>query len=182
MTRGPQAVPPRHVPRFFQIKDTLPAPPMNQPETEIVVDTPPGSPVRQLSVFLHNRVGALMSLVKLLGDNAIEVLGFSLQEFTEMTLARLVVSDPETTETLFMERGIAHSASVAVVVEIKEGSLAACLSALLAAEINIRVCFPLMARPGRGALVAFILDEPEIGADVLNKAGFHVLMQEELSR
>ena len=55
--------------------------------------TQAASPVKQLTVFLHNRVGALLALVKLLHDNKVEVLGFSVQDAVEMTLVRLVVTD-----------------------------------------------------------------------------------------
>jgi hypothetical protein len=39
-----------------------------------------GSAVRQFSVMLPNRVGALASLVKLLRSSAIEVIGLSVQD------------------------------------------------------------------------------------------------------
>lgn len=143
-----------------------------------------GTPVRQLSVFLHNRVGALMALVKLLHENSIEVLGLSVQESTELTLARLVVSDPETAETLFMEKGVPYAACVLTVVQLHpmEGTLVHCLSTLLAAEINIHFSYPLLVRPDVYPLLALYLDEPEMGADALSKAGFRVIMQEDLSR
>ena len=143
-----------------------------------------GTPVRQLSVFLHNRVGALMALVKLLHENSIEVLGLSVQESTELTLARLVVSDPETAETLFMEKGIPYAACVLTVVQLHpmEGTLVHCLATLLAAEINIHFSYPLLVRLEVYPLLALYLDEPEMASDVLSKAGFRIILQEDLSR
>ncbi|NEM51407.1 hypothetical protein G3V66_23930, partial [Escherichia coli] len=72
-------------------------------ETEIAPQSPY---VKQFSVFLINRAGALLSVVRLLEDAHVLVLGLSLQDSVDVTVARLVVSDPETVETLFMERGI----------------------------------------------------------------------------
>ncbi len=148
------------------------------------INTPAGTPVRQISVFLVNRVGALMSLVKLLQDNSIEVLGLSVQESTEMTLLRLVVSDPEQAETLFMEKGIAHASSVLTVVQLRPivGTLAECLAALLAAELNIHFSYPLLVRPDDFPLLALNIEAPDLAAEALNAAGFRVLMQEDLSR
>jgi len=147
--------------------------------------TTSGTPVRQLSVFLHNRVGSLMALVKLLNENSIEVLGLSVQESTELTLARLVVSDPDTAETLFMEKGIPFdSTCVLTIVQLHplEGTLVQCLAALLAAEINIHFSYPMLARPGIYPLLAIYLDEPELASEALTNAGFRVLLQEDLSR
>lgn len=57
-----------------------------------------GEPARQFSVMLPNRAGALAALVKLLRSYSIEVIGLSMQDSRDATVARLVVSDPDTTE------------------------------------------------------------------------------------
>jgi len=153
-------------------------------QTHTATGTPAGSPVRQLSVFLHNRVGALMALVKLLTEHRIEVLGLSLQDSTELALVRLIPSDPETTELLFIEKGIPHVVFPVTVVELKQTdhSLVHALSALLSAEINIDFSYPLFVRPAGNPLFVLHLDSPEVGAEVLSSAGFKVLTQEDLSR
>ena len=66
---------------------------------------PPGEPVRQFSVLFANRGGALVSLTNLLKREGIEVLGLSVQDSRDATVARLVLSDPETAEALFIEKG-----------------------------------------------------------------------------
>jgi hypothetical protein len=71
-----------------------------------------------------------------------------------------------------------------VVVELHDGAtnLTSCLSALLAAEVNIRQSYPLLARPNSWPLLALHVDDPEVGAGALNQAGFKVLTQGDLSR
>lgn len=157
---------------------------MNVPEPVTEIPIPTSTPVRQLSVFLHNRVGTFMALVKLLNDNGIEVLGLSMQETTELTFARLVLSDPESAETLFIEKGIPHTDCKVMVVEIREGAhnLVLCLSALLAAEINIAFSYPMLTRTGNWPLLVLHVDDHEVGADALNKAGFKLLSQSDISR
>lgn len=145
---------------------------------------PTGTSVRQLSVFLVNRVGSLMALVKLLREHLIEVIGLSVQDSSELTLVRLILSDPETASTLFIEKGIPHAVVGVVVIELagEDHDLSHCLSVLLAAEVNIHFLYPLIARPGRYPLLTIQCDDGDICADALHVAGFHVLMQEELSR
>lgn len=141
-------------------------------------------PVRQFSVFLHNRVGSLMSVVRLLKDHHIEVIGVCTHDSVDLTLARLVVTDPEGTSALFMERGIAHADCPVVVVELQDGDrdLAHCLSTLMAAEINIRFSYPLLQSEGNRARMAINVDDHEVGASALHLAGFRVLHQNDLSR
>ncbi len=145
---------------------------------------PEGTAIRQLSVFLQNRVGSLMALTKLLHDNSIEVLGLSMQDTTEMTLVRLILSDPEGAGMLFIERGIPYAECRIVVVELSESRhrLSDCLSSLLAAELNIEFCYSLLVRPNQLPLLAIHCDDLEIAADVLGRAGFRVLCQGDISR
>jgi hypothetical protein len=157
---------------------------MEEGQEFTTLETPACSQIQQLSVFLANRVGSLMSLVKLLRDHHIEVLGLSVQDSTELTLVRLVVTDPEGAQALFIEKGIAHTTVDVVVVELDEGGrdLNHCLSVLLAAEVNIHFLYALLARPGRNAVMVVQCDDGEVCATSLHESGFHVLAQEDLSR
>lgn len=125
-----------------------------------------------------------MALVKLLTEHHVEVLGLSLQDTTELALVRLVPSDPEAAEMLFIEKGIPHVVCPVTVVELRETghSLVHALAALLTAEINIDFSYPLLVRPSHYPLLVLHLDSPDVGADVLSRAGFKLLMQEDLSR
>ena len=53
----------------------------------------------KLTVLLDNRLGALLSIVELLKKNHIEVLGLSVRDAIDATVARLIVSDPDAVET-----------------------------------------------------------------------------------
>jgi hypothetical protein len=142
------------------------------------------SPVRQLSVFLQNRVGALLSLVKLLKDHHIEVLGCSLQDSIDLTLVRLIVSDPDSAKNLFDEQGHPCAIKTVVVVALEEGAPDLChaLASLLAAEINIHHSYPLLVRHQDKPLLALCVEDGEVGEEALRKTGFSVLCQNDLSR
>ena len=151
---------------------------------ETPTQAPASTAIRQLSVFLQNRVGSLMALTKLLQDHSIEILGLSMQDTTEMTLVRLILSDPESAGMLFIEKGIPHADCRIVVVELSESGhrLTECLSTLLMAELNIEFCYPLIVRPGLNPLLALHCDEGVAAADVLHRSGFRVMTQGDLSR
>ncbi len=105
--------------------------------------------MRHFSVFLENKVGALLEVVKLLGDHSVVVLALSIQDSAESSICRFIVSDPDRVEALFEENGIPFSVSEVVVTELKEGAmdLAKVLAALLKAEVNILFSYPLLSRP-----------------------------------
>ena len=140
--------------------------------------------VRQFSVFLHNKVGALLELVRLLDENNIIVLALSIAESSETAISRMIVSDPDRTAEIFRERDIPHSVCELMVVELAEGpgDLSGVLAALLMAEVNIHFSYPILVRPRGRALLAIHLDDIECASSVLMGEGFKLLTQGDLSR
>jgi hypothetical protein len=140
--------------------------------------------VRHFSVFLNNKVGALMEVVKLLGEHQVIVLALSIQDSSESSICRFVVSDPGRVEELFEENGIPHSVSEVIVTELKEGAadLPNVLAALLKAEVNVLFSYPLLVRPRGRALLALHVDDNECAMAVLRGDGFPILTQADLSR
>ncbi len=151
-------------------------------ETETLIDH--GSPVRQFSVMLPNRVGALASLVKLLRGEGVEVIGLSVQDSRDATLARLIVSDPESTEHLFMEKGIPHTTCLVIVIALKEAGpgLLQCLDSLMIAETNIDFAYALMPAHRGVSMIAMHVEDYEFAVAILHQSGFKLLYQDDLSR
>ncbi len=144
-----------------------------------------GSPVIQFSLMLENQAGALSSLVNLLHESHIDVLGLSLTDSAEVTLARIVVTDPDLVMQLFLEKGIPHAMIEVVVVELRQGAagLHHCLRAILETDSNIHYSYPLFVQTEEGfPLLAFYLDDSEYAAALLEQQGFHTVCQEDLSR
>lgn len=143
-----------------------------------------GSPVRQFSVMLPNRAGALAAMVKLLRASGIEVIGLSVQDSRDATIARLVVSDPETTAQIFMEKGIPHATCELVVVALREAGpgLLQCLDTLMIAETNVDFAYSLMPSPDGHALLAMHVEDYEFALAILHQSGFKLLYQDDLSR
>lgn len=140
--------------------------------------------VRQFSVMLPNQVGAFSSLLKVLDSRKVEVIGLSVQDSRDATVARLIVNDPDAAEELFMEQVIAHTLSEVVVVKMSEAGadLRKCLGVLYEAETNVDYAFSLLVQHKGHALLAMHLEDSEFGASVLNRAGLTVVYEDELLR
>lgn len=152
----------------------------NAPTTEKL-----GSPqVHQFSVFLQNKVGALLEVVKLLTEHNVAVLALSIQDSSESSIGRMIVSDPDRVSNLFHEHDIPFSQCEVLVVELRESAadLARVLSALLMAEVNIYFSYPLLIRPRGRAVLAMHVDDNDCSSSVLRGDGFNILSQADLSR
>jgi hypothetical protein len=136
-----------------------------------------GSPlVRQFSVFLANKVGAMLDVVKLLNSHQIHVVAMSVSESTDSAIARVVVSDPGGVEKIFRQNNIAYGMCEVVVVEMHEVAtdLARLLAALFMAEVNVHFTYPLLMR--------LHVDDNDCAISVLTGAGFNLLSQSDISR
>ncbi len=143
-----------------------------------------GREVRQYSVFLTNRVGALMEVVRMLDEVHVVVLGLSIQDSAETSVARMIVSDPDQLEKLFDRNDIAYGVCDVTVAELEEGApdLPRLLAALLEAEVNIFFSYTLLVRPRGRPLIAIHTDDLECTGAVLGSRGFRILRQSDLSR
>ena len=143
-----------------------------------------GPTVKQFSIFLQNKVGALLEIVKLLNSNNVHVIALNSQDSTDSAIVRILASDPESVESLFDLHEIAYSISEVLVVEMKEVAtdLRRMLQCLLMAEVNIYVCYAILIRPHGRSAMALQLDDQECGWSVLAGEGFSVLSQTDLSR
>jgi hypothetical protein len=143
-----------------------------------------GPDVKQFSVFLKNKVGALLDIVKLLNEHAVHVLALNVQDSADSAIVRIVVSDPERVQDLFAIHDIPFSMCEFVVVELKEGAteLGKLLAALLMAEVNIHGSYSLLTRPRGNAALAIHVEDNECAVAVLRSHGFQVLSQTDISR
>ena len=117
-------------------------------------------------------------------DSGIDVLGLTVQESVDVSVVRLVVSDPDSAETLFMERGIPFGTCDLLAVELPEGvdDLHKSLHGLLTGETNIDFLYPLLVRPRGKAVLALHVEDIDVAGAVLEAEGFRVLKQADLSR
>ena len=154
------------------------------PENTPITVRGDGPRVQQFSIFLMNKVGALLDVVKMLNEHAVDVLALNVQDSADAAIVRIVVSDPDAVRDLFASHDIPCSISDLVVSELKEGAseLGKLLTALLMAEVNIHGCYSLLTRPRGNAALALHVEDNECATAVLRSHGFRLLDQTDISR
>ena len=155
--------------------------PLDLPQTTSKTD---GPLVKQFSIFLPNKVGAMLDVVKLLHAHSTHVVALSISESTDSAIARIVVSDPEQVEELFRQHDVPFGVCAMVVVELREVAteLAKLLAALLMAEVNVHFSYPLLTHPRGFAALALHVDDTDCASSVLLGEGFRLLSQADISR
>lgn len=143
-----------------------------------------GPRVRHFSVFLPNQMGVLFELAKSLAEVNVHICGLDVINASDSAVLRMVVDDPEHCRGVLAQKRLASTESDAIAVELPQGpeKLAAVLSVLLTAEINIDFTYSLMVRPRGKAVLLLHVEDTEFACHVLAKAGVAVLGQADISR
>ncbi len=140
--------------------------------------------IRQFTIFLENRVGQLLEVIRRFEGTGIRVVAISINDSAECAFVRLVVSDPERGREILERAGLALIESDLVGVELPEGPqplLRVCM-ALLQAEVNIIQAYPLMMQQtGNTPSVALMVDNLDVATDTLNAKGFRIITEGDLA-
>src|SRR6185312_7434102 len=142
----------------------------NLPQTSSKLE---GPLVKQFSVFLPNKVGAMLEIVKLLSTHHTHVVALSVSESTDSAIARIIASDPQGVEKLFRENNVGFGVSQVVVVEMRE---------VATQLVNLLFAYPLLIRPRGFSAIALHVDDTDCASSVLRGEGFKMLSQDDISR
>lgn len=138
--------------------------------------------IRQFTVFLENRVGQLLEVVRKFEGSRVRIVALTVADSTECALVRFLLSDPEAGREILERAGLAIVESDLIGIELPQTPqpmLQMC-TALLAAEVNITQVYPLLVRPTGLPAVAVMVDNIEMAHDTLNRKGFRMINEDEL--
>lgn len=138
--------------------------------------------IRQFTVFLENRVGQLLEVVRRFEGSNVRIVALTISDSAECALVRFLLSDPEAGREILERAGLAIVESDLIGVELPDTQqpLLQVCTALLAVEVNISQVYPLLTRPHGRPAVALMVDNIEMALDTLNTKGFHAIHEGEL--
>lgn len=153
---------------------------------EVDYETIPGRDwptLTQYSVFLENRVGQLLEVVRLFRGPKVKIVGLSIADSADCCIIRLILSHPEQGREILENAELPYAESQVLAVELPSGpqSLADVCMALLQAEINIHFAYPLIVHPHGLAAVALHIDNLEQSSSTLRSQGFDLLCEADLA-
>jgi hypothetical protein len=138
--------------------------------------------IRQFTVFLENRVGQLLEVVRRFEGSRVRIVALSINDATECAFVRFLLSHPEQGREILERAGLAMIESDLIGIELPEGSqpLLQVCTALLQAEINIVQAYPLIIRPHGRPAVALMVDNIELAMETLSNKGFTMVTEADL--
>jgi hypothetical protein len=139
--------------------------------------------IRQFTVFLENRVGQLLEVVRRFEGSRVRIVALSIADSAECAFVRFLLSHPEQGREILERAGLAIIESDLIGVELPDGPqpLLRVCTALLQAEVNIVQAYPLIIRPHGRPAVALMVDNIEMGLETLANKGFNMITEADLA-
>ncbi len=139
--------------------------------------------IRQFTVFMENRVGQLLEVVRRFEGSRVRIVALSINDSAECAFVRFLLSHPEQGREILERSGLALIESDLIGVELPEGNqpLLQVCTALLQAEVNIIQAYPLIIRPRGRPAVALMVDNIEMGLETLDQKGFTMITEGDLA-
>ncbi len=139
--------------------------------------------VRQFNVFLENRLGALLNVVRRFETTDIRIVSLTVVDSADCAIIRMVLSDPERALEIFEHASLPYTESDLLVVQLPEGDhpLLQICKALLAAELSIHYAYPLLVGPQGHPALALKVEDIDTAASFLQQRGFVLFSEGDLA-
>lgn len=140
--------------------------------------------IRQLTVFVQNRKGTMVSLTDILAKNNVNIRALSIAETEDFGVLRLIVNDENAATKILEENGYLIKAIDVVGVKIgdKPGALTAALEVLDKADINVEYLYAFMTRTEKHAYVVLRVENNDAAESALESAGFHLITNADIDK
>lgn len=140
--------------------------------------------IRQLTIFVQNRQGAIVSITEALAANQVNIRALSIAETEDFGILRLIVNDEENAYKTLSEAGYLIKITDVVGVKIGDapGKLTGALDVLDKAGINLEYLYAFMARTEKHAYVVLRVEDNAAAESALEAAGYHLITDADVCK
>jgi len=133
--------------------------------------------VTQLSVFLENKPGHLQNVLKILGDENINIITLAIAETTDFGVLRLIVNEPEKGAEILKKNHITCSTTDVLALEINDspGSLYEAIENFTKNNLNIEYMYAFTEKRKDKAVMIFRFDDIEAAKKALKEEGYNIV-------
>ena len=140
--------------------------------------------IKQLTVFVQNKKGALVSVTDALSRNNVNLRALSIAETEDLGILRLIADNVDKAEKALNDEGYLIKTVDVVGVKIGDapGKLTEALRVLDKADINVEYLYAFMLRTEKHAYVVLRVENNEAAEEALENAGFHIITEADINK
>ena len=138
--------------------------------------------LKQLSLFIENKPGALSGPVRLLAKAKFNILTLSIADANQFGILRLILRDWESAKKLLEKNGFVVKVTDMVAVEVPDqpGGLAKILDVVEQAGLNVEFMYAFTEKRENKAVLVFRFDDPDNAIIILQKSKVNVVASVDL--
>ena len=139
--------------------------------------------IKQISVFLENKPGALYAMTGVLAQNQVDLRALSVAETKDFGIVRMIADDMYKATTVLKEAGYIHSITPVLGVAIDDvpGGLNRVLQVLTDAKVNVEYMYAFLGgKKADHAYMVFRVENNEAATAALAARGIKTVEQEEM--
>ncbi len=137
--------------------------------------------VKQISVFIENKKGALAACTRYIADHDINIRALSIADTQDFGILRIICDDPKQTDSVLKNGGYITTVTdvLATEIEDKPGSMATILEVLADAHVIVEYTYAFLAPDGHAYMI-FRVDDNAVASAALAGTGIKTANQEDL--
>lgn len=138
--------------------------------------------VHQLSVFIENKSGTLVKVLKLLKEEGIQLIASTIADTAEYGICRIICSEPTKAYEILKNAGVAVSLCEVFALELDDvpGRAADAIEIFANENISIAYLYSFLLN-GKGVLI-FRTDNAEKAAEAIEKNNLNLIAEKDLSK
>lgn len=138
--------------------------------------------LKQLTVFVENKQGALVSITDTLAAHNVNIRALSIADTQDFGILRLIVNNNEIALKTLSEDGYLIKTTEVVGVKIGDepGKLSKALDVLDKAKINMEYLYAFMSRTEKHAYVVLRVADNAAAENALEANGFHLITDSDV--
>lgn len=132
--------------------------------------------IKQLSIFIENKVGRLQAIMDTLSENDINIRALSIAETTEFGILRIITPDVDKAKKVLREVDVISKITevIAVYIDDRAGGLAKMLKSVTEAEVNVEYMYAFLGRQEGKALMVLKADDEAKAEKALLASGMEL--------
>ena len=137
---------------------------------------------RQVCIFAENKSGRLERITKILKEGRINMRAITIATSQGFGIIKLIVNDPKKTIEVLRSKGLTTYSRevIAVLMDDQPGGLHKVAEVFARKEINVEDAYGFVVQDKKRAVMIFDVESMPETVNILTKAGFVLLNDEEL--
>jgi hypothetical protein len=140
--------------------------------------------IKQLSVFVENKVGSLVSVTDAIASTGVDIRAMSMADTQEFGIIRMIVDDIDAAKAKLEEKGLFMSVTevVGIAVQDRPGGLDEAVKVLSDNNINIDYMYAFISESKHYAYVVLRVDDNESAERLLSERGVKLITESDISK